>query len=140
MSDGGNRATSGKECGGAKDETEQRTGESDGECVWFASEEDLKRAEEAQAAAAAIIDPQEVWMRAVRPEAIWSRMTRNLALFYQKQAPSTLGGSSGGASASPSPRYGGGSASQSQHQKEALRWALISSGLDSDMNSETKAK
>ena len=140
MSDGGNRATSGKECGGAKDETEQRNGESDGECVWFASEEDLKRAEEAQAAAAAIIDPQEVWMRAVRPEAIWSRMTRNLALFYQKQAPSTLGGSSGGASASPSPRYGGGSASQSQHQKEALRWALISSGLDSDMNSETKAK
>ena len=32
MSDGGNRATSGKECGGAKDETEQRNGESDGEC------------------------------------------------------------------------------------------------------------
>ena len=138
MSDGGNRATSGKECGGAKDETEQRNGESDGEC---SVGQDLKRAEEAQAAAAAaIIDPQEVWMRAVRPEAIWSRMTRNLALFYQKQAPSTLGGSSGGASASPSPRYGGGSASQSQHQKEALRWALISSGLDSDMNSETKAK
>ena len=135
MSDGGNRATSGKECGGAKDETEQRNGESDGEC---SAGQDLKRAEEAQAAA--IIDPQEVWMRAVRPEAIWSRMTRNLALFYQKQAPSALEGSSGGASASPSPRYGGGSASQSQHQKEALRWALISSGLDSDMNSETKAK